>query len=319
MPVRTITLEEHFLTDATIDIAKDNVSDELLQRLSDLSTRRLAAMDEAQIDVQVLSLTAPGFQNIDASVAIPRAIQCNDHLRREVIDRHPARFAGWATLPTADPDAAAHELERAVKELGFVGALINGRTQGLFLDDPRFDPILSAAMELDVPIYLHPNVPTKAVINEYYSGLNPAVSRTLGLGGLGWHQETGLHVLRLILAGVFDKYPTLKIIIGHMGEGLPFYHARIREQFLNQATHLKFSPDAYLTRNLWITTSGFGDDAVFDIARKVFGDDRIMFSVDYPFANAVEMRRWFDAAQLADDARKQMAYTTAASLLKLPT
>jgi len=316
-PERAIALEEHFVTPATIDIAKDNVTAELLGRLTDLSVRRLEAMDAAHIDVQVLSLAAPGFQNLDAPVAIPRAIDCNNHLRRQIIDRNPTRFAGWAALPTADPEAAARELERAVKDLGLVGALINGRTQGLFLDNSRFDPILAAATDLDVPIYLHPNVPTKAIVDEYYSGLNPVVGKILGLGGLGWHQETGLQALRLILAGVFDKYPALQIIIGHMGEGLPFYHGRIREQFDSKTTHLKYSPDTYFRRNIWITTSGFGDDAVFDLARRVFGDDRIMFSVDYPFSDTAAMREWFDAAQMTHATRQRIARANAASLLKL--
>lgn len=316
-PARAIALEEHFVTPATMDIARGNVTVELLHRLAELSQHRLAAMDEAHIEVQVLSLAAPGFQNLDAAVAIPQAIACNNYLRREIIDRNPARFAGWAALPTADPEAAARELERSVKDLGLAGALINGRTHGLFLDHARFDPILAAAADLDVPIYLHPNVPTKAIVDEYYSGLSPVVGKILSLGGLGWHQETALHALRLILAGVFDKYPTLKLIVGHLGEGLPFYHGRIREQFDSKATHLRYSPDTYFTRNLWITTSGFCDDAAFDLALRVFGDTRIMFSVDYPFSDATVMRRWFDAAQITAAARRRIAHANAASLLKL--
>lgn len=321
--MKTIALEEHYLTQeiSTTPGWRDPSASVLppvfVDLLSDLSDGRLKAMDAAAIDVQVLSLTAPGLGGLDPAVAVPLARKTNAGLRTNVIDRHPTRFAGFATLPTADPDAAATELEWSVTELGLVGALIDGRTDGKFLDDPRFDPILAAAAQLDVPIYLHPNAPTATIYDEYHAAFSPTVGFALSTAGLGWHQETALHALRLVLAGVFDKYPALKIIVGHMGEGLPFYLGRIGRIFGLADPGLRRPVTEYLLNNFWLTTSGFPDSPLLQLALATFGEDRVMFSVDYPFSSNLQLKQWFDAEPLSQDTRAKISYQTASALLKI--
>src|SRR6266436_5055594 len=222
-----IALEEHYW-DA--EVAKTFGSAEarnpaLRQRLDDLGALRLREMDEAGIDVQVISHGAPSTQRLDAARAVPLAKRANDRLH-EAIRAHPDRFAGFAALPTADPHAAADELERTVAKLGFKGAMINGLTNGLFLDDIRFWPIFERAQALDVPLYMHPAIPHPAVIEAYYQDYvekHPGILRA----GWGFTVGTAMQGIRLVLSGVFEAYPRLKVIIGHLGEGLPFYLWRI--------------------------------------------------------------------------------------------
>ncbi len=196
--------------------------------LEDLGAGRLQRMDAMGIDVQVLSYTPAGLPAIPAAEAVPLAREINNRLAA-TIQTHPDRFAGFATLPTADPQAAAAELERAVQKLGLKGAMIGGRTNGLFLDDPLFQPILETAAALEVTIYLHPSYPPKAVQDACYAGLDPAVSARFATAGWGWHLETGTHALHMILSGVFDRYPGLQLILGHWGEMIPFYLDRFAE------------------------------------------------------------------------------------------
>ena len=226
--MKIIALEEHFRNTAINEavgklfppVQRDFLglataaSNPLTSQLQDLGTERLQHMDATGIDVQVLSYASPGTQVLEASEAVPLAREANDQLA-VAIAAHPDRFAGFATLPTPDPQAAATELERAVRQLGFVGAMINGRTEDRFLDDPRFRPILEPAVTLDVPIYLHPTMPSQAVQEAYYAGFDPVVSTIFATSGCGWHMETGIHALRMILAGIFDRYPTLQLILGH--------------------------------------------------------------------------------------------------------
>src|SRR5215218_2548935 len=238
--MRTITLEEHYATlafmegpgrelKAQAEAARDHPRvaagyGKLIEQLCDLGEGRIAVMDAAGVDVQVLSLTSPGVEQLGSTEAVALARDANDRLA-EAVRRHPGRFAGFATLPTMAPDTAADELERMVRENGFKGALINGHTGGRYLDDSFFWPILERAEALGVPIYLHPTPPPRPVIEASYTG--NFVAGLLATAAWGWHVETATHVLRLILGGAFDRYPNLQLVVGHMGEGLPFFMPRL--------------------------------------------------------------------------------------------
>jgi predicted TIM-barrel fold metal-dependent hydrolase len=223
----TITLEEHFVTESFLRATRANGERtspqlaELQSKLLDLGAGRIADMDKSGIDLQVLSLAAMGFDALDADTASSLARDINDELA-EAVRSHPERFGGFATLALKAPATAAAELERCVTRLGFHGALLDGTTDGLFLDDPRFLPVFEAAAHLGVPIYLHPAPPPQPVREAYYSGLPGELGFLLSIAGWGWHAETGLHNLRLIVSGLFDRLPALQLIIGHVGEGLPY-------------------------------------------------------------------------------------------------
>ena len=232
--MRTVALEEHFAVPSIasrIDKAvlarrgyrprtlpKDAPSP--LELLAEVGERRLKSMNDAGISVQVLSNSGPGPDLVAGPDGVAMARETNDQLAKIVADR-PDRFAGFAALPLQSPDAAAKELSRAVKELGFVGAMVHGTTEGRFLDHASFDQILAAAEELDVPIYIHPHIPPEPVRQAYFSDLPTGAGRVLETAGWGWHSETAIHVLRMVVAGTLDRHRRLKLIIGHMGEMLP--------------------------------------------------------------------------------------------------
>ena len=224
---RVVALEEAFLHPRVwglFPVALQRKYQPVRARLSDVGAERIRAMDAAGIDVQVLSHVQPGVQLLDADQAALAGAVCrevNDWLA-DAVAAHPTRFAGFAMLPTQSPSAAAEELERAVRHLGFKGALINGHTNGRYLDDPSFDVLLAQAESLDVPIYIHPTDPPQPVSASYYAPFDSALIPTWG-----WPVETGTHLLRLMCAGVFDRHPTLKIIVGHMGELLPYCFTRL--------------------------------------------------------------------------------------------
>ena len=230
--MRTIALEEHFWTaelaapPGTGPLA--TWGQRLDDRLRDLGQARLADMDASGIDLQVISHVAPAAQGLGGAEGLARAREANDRLAGAV-RAHPDRFAGFATLPTADPAAAAGELDRAVRDLGLIGALVNSTlgSNGVFLDDARFAPLLDRFERLDVPLYLHPAPPSNALREALYQGLPPAVAGRLATGAWGWHAEAGLHVLRMIATGVFDRHPGLRLIVGHCGEMVPFMLDRI--------------------------------------------------------------------------------------------
>ena len=288
----------------------------------DLGEGRIAEMDAHGIDVQVLSIVQPGLEHSDADDAIPVARAFNDRIA-EAIAAHPERFAGFAALPTADPAASAAELARAVRELGFKGALINGRTRERFLDDEFFWPMFEAAEALDAPIYLHPMPPPQAVYDAYYAGFGDAVGFMLGAPAWGWHIEIGLHALRLILAGVFDRFPKLQLIIGHMGEVIPFMLARIDETLggrlaLDPARpQIELPIHEYFERNFHITTSGLFTDPPLRCAIDTLGVDKVLFSVDHPFSDGAKARQWIDRAAISDAERAKITHETAERLLGL--
>jgi hypothetical protein len=236
----------------------------------------------------------------------------------EMVRAHPNRFSAFATLPVGQPTAAATELRRAVNELGFVGTMIAGTIGDRFLDDPEFNPILEAAADLDVPIYLHPAPPPKRVADVYYQGaFNARAGQMLSNAGLAWHFETSLHIVRMIIGGVFDRLPDLKVIIGHLGEGLSFHLHRL-DRLVYPLADLPKPISQYLTDNIWYTTSGYFFNDQFALTRAMFGEDRIMFSVDYPFADTREGTEWFNQLDLPIGVRAKMAHKTADQLLRLP-
>jgi uncharacterized protein len=286
--------------------------------LADLGDTRIADMDASGITVQVLSVAGPGADLVPGEAGIGIARAYNDALA-EAVAKYPTRYRGFAQLPLLSPDAAADELERTVKELGFHGVLVNGLTDGRFLDDPMFDPVLARAAALDVPIYIHPGIPPESVRNAYYDGLPGNFSFTLALSAWGWHAETAIHTLRLVLSGALDRHPGLKIVIGHMGEALPFMLDRIDETTSGRATvPLKRSVRQTLMDQVWITTSGFFTMVPFMAALMTFGADRIMFSVDYPFASNARARAFLDALPVSPADRIKIAHGNADRLLRLP-
>src|SRR5487761_1286303 len=264
--MRTITVEEHFVSPGFLDGAGRQLKEgflrtgsrgqRIIEQLSEVGAKRVAEMDAAGIDMQVLSLNAPGIEQLEAADQINVARDANDFLHG-VVKAQPARFAGFAALPIAAPDKAAAEFERTVRQLGFKGALINGHTRGRYLDDKFFSPIFECATSLNVPIYLHPTVPPRAVVEASYGGFSPAVTAMLAGSGWGWHIETAIHLIRIILGGVFDRFPKLQIAVGHLGEGLPFMLPRLNRNMAPELTRLERSFADYLRGNVHYTFGGF--------------------------------------------------------------
>lgn len=312
--MRVIAVEEHY---ANADLGgRKGLAGEVAAKLTDLGEGRIAEMDAAGIDVQVLSLLAPGAQAFPAADAAARARVENDRLA-EAVGRHPDRLAAFAALPTADPQAAAIELERTVSGHGFKGGIVHGQTEGLFLDDRRFWPILEAAEGLGVPIYLHPAPPTAAITEAYYAGFSPSVTSALSTGAWGWHIETGLHVLRLLLAGAFDRFPRLQVVVGHLGEALPFMLTRTSNRLPPAVTGLPRTVSEYLRDHVHLSIGGFFSVSPFLNAMLEFGADRILFSVDHPFSSNQEGRRFLDALPISSADREKIAHRNAERLLRL--
>lgn len=326
--MRLIALEEHYKSKAvdaeigeagayfrTANSAGEQMARERLANLGEIGERRIADMDRAGIDVQVLSHTHPSPEILEASRAVPLCARVNDEMA-EATRRYPGRFYAFATLPVDDPKAAAQELERAVSQLGCKGALINGMPRGRFLDDPFFAPLLERAQQLDVPLYLHPAPPPEAVRDVYFSGLDPALARMLSIAGWGWHAELGLHTIRLIANGVFDRFPKLQIIIGHMGEMIPFFLARI-DQVVTPFAKLQMRVADYFHRNVHITTSGIFTAPPFVLSLEVVGIDRILFSIDYPYAPNEAGRAFLNTLSLSPVDFEKLTHGNAEKLLKL--
>ncbi|MFZ0215079.1 MAG: amidohydrolase family protein [Candidatus Dormiibacterota bacterium] len=330
--MRTITLEEHVATPAFMEgpgrqlrAMADSIRDhpeaaagvgKLVERLLDVGDGRLAEMDAAAIDVQVLSLTSPGTEQLPAVEATALARSVNDALAGAVA-AHPDRFAAFAALPTADPTGAAGELTRAVRELGFPGAQINGHTGGRYLDDEFFWPILERTEQLSVPIYLHPTPPPGPVAAAYAGNYSPGVAGVFATSAWGWHIETAFHVIRLILGGALDRFPRLQFVVGHLGEVLPFMLPRLELALPSQLTKLARPFSAYLRENLHYTVSGFNwTPAFLDLFLEV-GVDRIMFSADHPYQSMAEARDFLDHLPVSLGDRERIAHGNAERLLGL--
>jgi len=277
---------------------------------------RIDFMDEHGITMQVLS--AEGLENIPGEVAVPIAKLANDETAK-LVKQHPDRFAAFATLPTQDPENAENELVRAVTQLGLKGTMIHGRTLDKYLDDPFFEPILAKAEELDVPIYVHPGIPKPTVIKDQYLSdqYSPAVGGGLATFGFGWHAEAGLQVVRMMLAGVFDRHPKLKIIMGHWGELAAFYQERMDETLLPLAPNLNRKISEYFKQNVYITPSGLFTESMMKWAIEQMGSDHIMYSTDYPFEPTGQIHSFITNATIDDLDREKIAHGTAEYLFNL--
>lgn len=285
--VRVVTLEEHFATAEYLDatgefMPRAGTSPALRAALIDLDETRIAAMDAGGVDVQVLSLAAGGQHRLRPADATALVRDANDAACAGT-RRHPTRLRMFASLALRQPERAADELRRGVRELGCVGGFLNGTEGGSFLDDTRYTPIFEAATELNVPLYLHPTPPPRDVRDVYTAGLPEAAAYFLGTAAWAWHAELGLHCLRIILAGVLDRFPTLRLIIGHLGEHLPFALYRAQDGLPTSVTGLQRPVSEYFLDHFTVTTSGYFTTPPFMCARDVVGSERLMYSVDYPY------------------------------------
>lgn len=290
---------------------KPGVAEDWARRLADFTQFRLPDMDAHGIDIQVLSLTVPGIQaDTDARQAVEHAVRANDYLA-ETVAGHPDRFRGFAALPMQDPSAAITELRRCVQDLGFCGALVNDHTQGHYLDEPDYEDFWSELETLDVPLYIHPSI----LVADSWHVLNghPELQGALWSYGV----ETAGHALRVLFGGVFDRHPNATLILGHMGEFLPFQRSRLDSRFANLDVPLKRKPSEYFGDNILFTTSGVFDPTVLEGAVAGVGADSIMFSVDYPYEPTAEAVRGFEAANLSDTDRAKIASGNARRILRL--
>jgi 2,3-dihydroxybenzoate decarboxylase len=288
------------------------------ERLEDLGARRLADMDATGIDLQILSLTAPGVQIFDADTAVGLARAANDELAAAT-RKHPTRFAGLAAIAPQNPQAAAKELERAVTKLGLKGAIVNSHTHGEYLDDEKFWDILAAAESLDVPIYIHPNTPPNAMIKPFLErGLDGAV--------FGFAVETGLHALRLVVSGAFDRFPKLRIVLGHLGEGLPYWLFRIdfmhggsvrSNRYGARQPKLERKASEYLRENFSYTTSGMAWTPPIRYVQDVMGMDRVLYAQDYPYQFVPEEVNVTDELPIGYEDLKAFYQTNAERVFKL--
>lgn len=315
-----IGLEEHFATPEMRRLNNIRFPKGKPQfDINEVGAGRIAHMDAANLGIQVLSSLTPGPQNLLGDEGIQFARKINNWIAQEIIPAYPDRFRGFAALPLSSPEAAADELERCVKELGFLGAMTYGAIHGKFLDDPQFEPVLARAEALGVPIYIHPNWASEQVLDTYYSNLgDPISAKVLSGAGYGWHQEVALQCLRMIVGGTFDKFPKLQIIIGHMGEGLPFYYWRFGDDLADVTKRtLKKPIQQYFHDNFWITTSAFFRTELLQLVLSVMGEDRVLFATDYPFVSAIEGTDWFRGVDLPRATKEKIAFKNAQGLLKI--
>jgi len=311
-----IALEEHYYDRelvATFD-GPEGRAPETRRRLDDLGDLRIKEMDEAGIDVQVISHGAPSTQRLDAETAVRLARNVNDRLA-QAIAAYPDRFAAFAALPTPDPKAAADELERTVTQLGFKGAMVHGLTNGVFFDDKRFWSVFERAQALEVPLYVHPAVPHSAVVEAYYQDYL-ADFPTLQTAAWGFTVETATQGIRLVLSGVFDAYPDVKIILGHMGEGLPFLLWRI-DHALSRPGNRSVSFREQFSQHFYITTSGNFSIPALLCSMMELGVDRILFSVDWPFVPNIPGTKWMNELQLSAEDKTKILSGNAKRLLKM--
>ena len=316
---RVIAIEEHYIDPALLPLFEgiDGNAARMLQReLDDVGEGRIAIMDAAGIDVQVLSHAPPGPQRLDAETAVRVSVAANDRLH-EICGAHPDRFTGFAMLPTTDPAAAADELERSVDKLGFKGAMIHGLTgpDRLFFDDKQFWPIYERAQALDVPLYIHPAIPHPAVMDAYFKDYAKDFPGFL-TAGWGFTMETATAGIRIVLSGVLDKFPDTKIILGHLGETLPFLLWRI-DMALNRRGSAGVAFRDLFTSHFYVTTSGFFSDPALLCCIQEMGVDRILFAVDYPFVAQEPGPKWMERLMLNTDDKAKILHRNAEKLLRL--
>ncbi|CDR34209.1 amidohydrolase family protein [Criblamydia sequanensis] len=318
--MKKIALEEHFITPELLpDTQKIDFSamdpkqaEDFQIRLLDFEDLRIKAMDEAGVEISVLSLTDPGIQGIkDTKSAVAAASKTNAFLA-EKISKNPKRFRGFACLAMQDPMSAANELEHCVNQYGFLGALINGQTLGSYLDEEKFLPFWKKTEELNVPIYLHPGNPLH--VSESYKN-HPELDGPIW----GWTAETATHALRLVFSGLFDKFPKIQVILGHMGETLPYLLWRIDSRWgiLKKQKELKELPSQYLRNNFYVTSSGMCSNGPLLCALQELGEDRVMFSIDYPYESSNTASQFIEKAPMDKKALEKVCYKNAEQLLKI--
>lgn len=282
----------------------------LISRLLDADERR-RWMDELGVDLFILSLTTPGAQMFDADEGTALAALANDRLA-ETIASDPRRYAGLASLAPQDPARAVQEMERAINRLGFCGVVINSHTHGEYLDEKKYWPILEAAEALDAPIYIHPRAPSRAMAGPF---------RVYNMDNAlwGYQADTGLHAMRMISSGLFDRFPRLKIVLGHLGEGIPFWLWRIDYMHRQNPARPKLAklPSQYFLDNFTVTTSGMNWMPALDFCLSVLGPERIMFAIDYPYQRPAIAVRFLDEAPLTDDVKRQIFQDNAERIFKL--
>ncbi|WP_028973178.1 amidohydrolase family protein [Spirochaeta cellobiosiphila] len=286
--MKLIAVEEHFLTNEVSEqwkkYSKDDPTSnlhlgEVEDRLDDISEARLNLMDETGVDIQVLSLTSPALHNIqNGSVQLAR--RTNDYLSK-IIEKYPERFQGFATLPMQSPKDIVKELEHSVNSLDFKGAMLCGRTGEKNLDHKDYWELFECAESLDVPLFIHPQIPQKAIRDIYYSGFDDFTNLAFSTFGLGWHYEAGIQFIRLVLAKVFDRFPKLQIVLGHWGEVILFYTERLAS--LSKVSKLDKAFIDYVQQNLYVTSSGMFSSEYLKRSVEIIGIDRILFSQDYPY------------------------------------
>ena len=291
---------------------------ESVRQLTDLEYR-LAEMDRFGVDMHLLSITGPGVQAFDATLGTELATLANDTLAK-AIARHPDRYAGLGAVAPQDPQAAAREVKRVMEELHLGGIIINSHTHGEYLDDPKFWPIFEAAVACDAPIYLHPTFPSDQMIRPYSD---------YGMMGALWGfgADTSLHVVRMIMGGVFDAFPTLKVVLGHLGEGLSFWLGRLDNRYQNIVRRggleplgmkrLERLPSDYFRTNFHITTSGMMTNEPLEFCLGMLGEDRIMFAVDYPYEHTEEAVPFIRAAPLSAEAMRKITHANAEALFRI--
>jgi len=321
LPIKEkIALEEHFSIPETVDSSyAAHRGADVLRLIAEIGPDRIAEMDRGGVETCIISLVAPGIQGIpSASQAINVSRHANDYLA-ENIAKYPKRLKGFAALPLQDPQAASQELTRCIKELGFCGALVNGFSQigeadtAVYYDLPQYRPFWATVEQLGVPLYLHPREPLPTR-RQAYEGHQWLVSSAWGLGA-----ETSIHALRLMGSGLFDEYPKLRVILGHLGECVPFGIWRVDHRIVKTGVRpqAKLPISRYLRENFYITTSGnFRTQALTDVITEV-GADRVLYSVDYPFEDMGDAAEWFDHAAISEADRLKIARTNAQQLFRL--
>jgi len=288
----------------------------LSERLADIGDRRIADMDASGIDLQILSLTSPGVQVFDAATATALASSTNDQVA-EAVRTHPTRFAALAAVAPQDPRGAAREADRAVRRLGLKGLIINSHTRGEHLDDPKFWDIFEAAEALEVPIYLHPQAPPPQMAGPYVEkGLEGAL--------WGFGAETGFHLLAILRSGALDRFPNLRIVVGHGGEALPFWLYRLdymnrtaRPFIRNGADRLNRTLSEYMRENVYVTTSGMAWAPVITFVQSVLGVDRVLYAMDYPYQFEPDEVTATDNVPISDADKKKLFQTNAEKVFRL--
>lgn len=311
---RVIALEEHYADAEIMERTGSGHMPAIVERSKDITNARIREMDEAGVDVQILSHLNPAVQQVDAETAVALAPGMNDRLAG-VMSEAPGRFAALASLPTPAPTAAADELERCVDKLGFKGAIINGLTNNRFIDEKEFWPIFERAAALDVPVYLHPGKPHQDFLDLYLKEYAASFPQVL-TAGWGFTAETATAAVRMVLSGMFDAYPGLKVIIGHLGEGIPFLLWRINYSIFAKRDNPTYFADVF-RNNFWLTTSGNFSTPALQCCIQEMGADRIMFAIDWPFVPNVPGVQWLKDAPISPDDKAKIFSGNAEKLLRL--